>query len=258
LQTGIQLTFLGTSTAVPDPGSDTAHFLINKRILVDTGWSVVENLRRAETDPTDIDLLLFTHLHHDHYMALPALLFYLRMKRKNLNELTIAGPAADVEHVVKRALDFLQHDRFFGNAGTPRIMPLQAGQTIDDEEFVIRSNASVHPVEGLSYRFEEKERGIAFTLSGDTAFHPPLATFAQGSRLLVHEASLGPVAADPNHNPALHSGAIDAGNIAKAAEVDKLVLVHGPLAKADTCVAAAKTVFANEVIWPANGETVII
>jgi ribonuclease BN (tRNA processing enzyme) len=81
---GTRVTFLGATSAVPDAGCDTASFVINDRILVDTGWSVVGNLRNLGIDPNQIDTLIFTHMHHDHYLSLPSLLFYRRMRKHSL------------------------------------------------------------------------------------------------------------------------------------------------------------------------------
>ena len=254
----LRITFLGTSTALPDEGSDTASYAIGGRVLVDTGWFAIDNLRRANIDPLSIDLLLFTHFHHDHYLSLPSVLFYRLMKRRALDELTIAGPAEDIERVVALALDFLQVDRFFPHAGKPTLMPLRPGDAFEAHGLRIRTHGTVHPVAGVSYRFEEPETGAALVLTGDTAFHPPLADFAKGCHMLVHEASLGPIEADPANNPALHSGAIDAAKLAKLAGADKLILVHGPIAKAEACVQAAQEVFGPDVAWPKDGETIAL
>jgi ribonuclease Z len=53
-----EVLFLGTSSCTPDLGNDTASFLINKKYLFDTGWSVVSNLRLNGIDPIDIKYLL--------------------------------------------------------------------------------------------------------------------------------------------------------------------------------------------------------
>ncbi|MCZ8512184.1 MBL fold metallo-hydrolase [Paenibacillus filicis] len=252
------ITFLGTSTALPDAGSDTASLLINRKYLVDTGWSVVSNLRKQGVDPTEIEYLFFTHMHHDHYLSLPSLLFYFLMKRKNLADLKIIGPIEDLERVVKLSMNLLQADRFYSGKGMPTLIPLQPGEPYEDEVFTLHTCETVHPVQGLCYRFTDKLTGKVFSFTGDTAYHPPMADHVRGSSILITEASLGPVAADMNHNPALHSGAVDAARMAEAAEVDKLFLVHGPLSKADACVEAAKQVFSKPVEWPKDGQTITL
>lgn len=252
------ITFLGTSTAVPDLGSDTASFVINGKYLVDTGWSVIPNLRKYEIDPLNIEYLFFTHMHHDHYLSLPALIFYFTMKRKDLASLKIVGPADDLEKVVKLAQQFLQFERFFEDRGTPTLIPLQPGDSYEDENFVLHTCETVHPVQGLCYRFTDKLSERVFSFTGDTAYHPPIADHVKGSSLLIHEASRGPIAVDMNNNPALHSGAVDAARIAEAAQVEKLLLIHGPLSTADECVQVASQIFSKSVEWPKDGHTTIV
>src|SRR5436309_15212782 len=62
---------------------------------------------------------------------------------------------------------------------------------------------NLHPpiTESFALKFEFPGKTIVF--SGDTAYHPPLAQFAKGADILVHEAMLGPaiefiVRANPN------------------------------------------------------------
>ena len=51
------LTILGTGACIPQPGDDTASYLVNGEILIDTGWHVTETLRRAGKTPADIKAL---------------------------------------------------------------------------------------------------------------------------------------------------------------------------------------------------------
>ncbi|MDB4866359.1 MAG: hypothetical protein JWR03_692 [Cohnella sp.] len=253
-----KITFLGTSGSMPDRDGDSASFLINDRHLVDTGWSSVNNLRTIGVDPSDVDYLVFTHLHHDHYVSLPTFLFFWLMKGRALNELNIIGPVEDVTQVVELAMDFLQTDRFYPDSGYPHIIPLFPGERYENEDFALDTCATLHPVQGLCYRFTDKHTGKGFSFTGDTAYYPPLIEHVKDSAVLIHEASLGPVAADPANNTYLHSGAIDAAEIAKAAGVGKLVLIHGASSTAEPCIEAAKSIFAGEVVWPKPGQTVLL
>jgi ribonuclease Z len=257
-QAATRIRFLGSSSAVPDDGNDTASFVINDRYLVDTGWSVVGNLRAAGVDPLAIEYVIFTHLHHDHYLSLPALLFYWRMKKKSLSDLAIIGPDEDLRTVVDLALGFLRSERFFPEIGSPSLIPLVAGGTVTTPAFDVATCASRHPVAGLCYRFTDRSTGRVVSFSGDTAYHPPVAAHVRGSDLLIHEASLGPGQGDPAANPSLHSGAIDAARIADAAKVERLVLVHGPRDQAAASIAAARQVFPNTAEWPAPGDSIVL
>jgi ribonuclease BN (tRNA processing enzyme) len=97
---------------------------------------------------------------------------------------------------------------------------------------------NIHPP--LTDTFALSFRGAAahVVFSGDTAFHPPLADFAKGADLLIHEAMLLPavdalVARVGNGDDRLrthlirsHTSAEDAGRIAAMAGVGALALHH--------------------------------
>ena len=89
--------------------------------------------------------------------------------------------------------------------------------------------------ECYALRFEHGGRSVVF--SADTAFFPPLAAFANGADILVHEAMLedgverlvartGNGARLREHLLASHTFAADAGRIAAEAGVGHLVLNH--------------------------------
>lgn len=253
-----KITFFGTSGAVPEVGGDSPTFLINDKYLVDTGWSVIDNLRSSGHDPLQLEYLIFTHFHNDHYMSLPSLLFYYLMRGRPLEELKIIGPAEDLQLIVRRAIDFLHAERYGWANLSPVLIPLTPGEAYEEENFRLDTCSTAHPVQGLCYRFLDKKSGRLFSFTGDTAFHPPIIEHVRGSALLIHESALGPIAANPDKNDYMHSGAIDAATIAEEAKVGKLLLLHGSAQIAEPCVQAAKQIFSGEVEWPKDGQTYII
>ena len=250
------VTFLGTASAVPAAGHDTSSFVINGKYLVDTGWNAAIRMLEHGFTPVDLEYLFFTHCHHDHYLGLPHLLFYLSMRRRedpHRPPLKIVGPAEDTEEVVALAHRFLQTDRFPGLEQTPEIIPLNPGESYQTDAFRIDTCATIHPVQGLCYRFTDKKSGAVFAFTGDTAYHPPIATYVKGVSFLIHEASNGPENPRPKATSG-HSGAPQAATIAQAAGVDLLALIHCPEKHAKRALAAAQRIFAN-TLFPADGQT---
>ncbi|MBN2450527.1 MAG: MBL fold metallo-hydrolase [Lentisphaeria bacterium] len=249
--------FLGTATVTPGPGQDTACLLINRTCLVDTGWNAAINMLQYNCNPMDVDSVLITHCHHDHYIGLPQLLFYHAMRRGSRPDkgpLTVIGPKPDIGMVVERALHFLRHEQFPDAATVPRVVALQAGQSCEAGALRITTSPTVHPVVGLCYRLEDTRTGGVVVVTGDTAYHPPLAAHAAGADLLVHEASRGPVASDPNAISG-HSGSIDAARIALEATVRQLALVHYPGHLRNEVLRAAQDVF-PQTVAPLEGECI--
>ncbi|MCK5803739.1 MAG: MBL fold metallo-hydrolase [Lentisphaeria bacterium] len=234
--------FTGTATVVPGAGQDTACLLVNQDCLFDTGWNAAVNMQQYDCNPLDVRLLFITHCHHDHYIGLPQLLFLHAMKGKP--RLTIVGPKPDIHMIVERACRFLRDDQFRDIINPPEIHALQAGQTYEDDVYEVTTAPTVHPVVGLCYRLRDKRTGSTMAVTGDTAYHEPLARHVAGVDLLVHEASRGAVESDPLAVGG-HSGSIDAARIAAAAKVEKLALTHYPRVKRAEILAAAEAVFPN-------------
>ena len=108
---------------------------------------------------------------------------------------------------------------------------------LDEGGLVVTALRVEHPpvAECYALRFEHGGRSVVF--SADTAHFPPLAAFARGADILVHEAMLeggierliartGNGARLKQHLLASHTMASDAGRIAAEADVGRLVVNH--------------------------------
>lgn len=251
------LLFLGVDSVTPVAGDDTISFVINRHILVDCGWCAALRLLDHGLAPTELKYLFFTHMHHDHYLGLPQILFHrwmLNRRSREVGPLTIVGPAEDLALVVQLAKDFLQSERF-GHQPELELRPLEPGEGLETDEFKLTTCSTIHPVQGLCYRFFDKVSGATVGFTGDTAYHPPIAEHLKGVDLMIHEASHGANSMRDQPNQSGHSGAPDAAEIAAMAEARRLALVHSVPKNREAAVAIAKEVFPN-TFWPQVGETV--
>ncbi len=254
-----ELLFLGVDSVTPGVGDDTASMLLNRTTLIDTGWSAALRMQAHGVAPTDLSWVLFTHLHHDHYLGLPQILFHRWMIQRRTDDrrpLHLAGPAEDLALVVQLAKDLLQSERFDHHPNL-ELRPLHPGEALTTDQFDITTCSTIHPVPGLCYRITDRATGATIGLTGDTAYHEPIIEHVRGVDLLVHEASHGPTSMQGTANSYGHSGALDAAEVAKRAGVKRLALVHAPLAARAKSVAVARDIFPN-VFWPAPGQTVTI
>lgn len=248
----MKITFTGTSSCIPDIESETSSFVINDKHLVDTGWCTALGMRRYGIDPLGLESIILTHLHQDHYIGLVQLLFYITMrgpKGPSVQPLSIIGPGDYLAHVVNAAFDFLQLPRFPELEMSYTLVPLSPDQSFDLGDLHIDSCAARH-VSGkgntepaLSYKITETTTGEAFAFSGDTSFHPPLAEFAQGLPLLIHDGA--------------HTSAHDAATIAKMAGVDRLLLTHYSQSNAESMLVDARNVFPSSYL-AREGDTLTI
>jgi ribonuclease Z len=248
------ITVLGSSGCRYDHGNDTASFLINNKIIVDTGWNLVENILDMGLNPTDFKTVLFTHFHHDHYIGLPQFLFYHICSGKSLDEIDLFGAKDDLKLVVNLAMEFLQMPRFYKDMPNPNCIELDHSEKIMLRDIDIKTHKSIHPVDGRFYRVTDKATGKITGFAGDTACDPDESEFFKGCDLLIHECSLG--GKYSGGNPYLHASAEDAAAVAEAAGVKKLALVHYPEKRREECRSAAAGKFSGEILTPVKGEVI--
>jgi ribonuclease BN (tRNA processing enzyme) len=111
------------------------------------------------------------------------------------------------------------------------------GEIFREGELSVSALRVRHPPVADCYALRFECGGASVVFSADTAWFPPLATFAAGADILVHEAMLeegvdrlvartGNGARLRRHLLASHTFAADAGRIAAEAGVKQLVLNH--------------------------------
>ncbi len=244
------LTFIGTDTCVPQPGDDTASFILNDHILVDCGWNAAINMTRFGHTPLDLDWVLITHWHQDHYLGLAGVIYYIGLRQPE-QTLTVAGPAEAVEGVVERAKAYIGWDK-----PETKVIALEPDQELQVEEFTVTTARTRHKVPGLAYRFVDTRTGKQLGISGDTAYLPALAEHFRGVDLLVYEAARGLV--DPPDEPTTsHSGVGQSASIARDAQAGRLYLVHTVPADKTEIITAARDIF-PQTYWAHPGERVVI
>ena len=214
------------------------------RIVVDCGLGVTRGIVDQGMALADLRHIFITHLHSDHYLELGPL----------LHTAWTAGLKAKVEVWGPKGLAdywsaFLQSmkadiDLRIEDEGRPDLRGLLAIHEIEEggvceiDGIRVSAQRNIHPplIDTFSLRFEGAAKAVVF--SGDTAFFPPLADFARGADLLIHEAMLEEavealIARVGNTDGRLrthllrsHSFAPEAAKIAAMAEVGALAVHH--------------------------------
>ena len=254
-QQQLSITVLGTAACTPGKGENTASFVVDRRIVVDTGWYLTDRLLACGINPLDVEAVVFTHCHHDHIIGLPQIIFYYGITgdTRPQRPLRIYGPAGEIRRVVDDAQRFLQFDRYPELRFDIEVAELRGGAELDICGLKVKSCSSRHSVPGLCYRFENAA-GASVVFSGDTAFNPDLIGLARGAGLLVHEASYGAKSVREDVRWG-HSGAPDAAEVARQAGVGRLAIVHCGEAGLPEALKAAKATFTASFV-PGQGEEV--
>jgi ribonuclease BN (tRNA processing enzyme) len=103
---GPLVTFLGTGTPLGLQGLHQSCILIetrDQRLLLDCGMTALTSLGRRGLDPSQIDAIVISHLHGDHFGGVPLLLLDASLRGRPM-PLTIAGPA-DTRRRVQQSLE---------------------------------------------------------------------------------------------------------------------------------------------------------
>lgn len=215
-----------------------------KTIVVDCGAGVALGIARQDIALKVIDAIFITHLHSDHYLDLGPLL-HTAWTAGLKHRVPVYGPKGLDEYW----RHFIASMRFdietrMSDEGRPDLAGLIELHVLEDGEvtklggIAVTALRNLHPplTDSFALRFDYGRRSIVF--SGDTAFFLPLAEFARGAGLLVHEA-MYPAGIDRlvqrigngderlrKHMFASHTPVEDAGRIAAMAEVGALAIHH--------------------------------
>lgn len=233
-------------------------------VVVDCGLGVTRGLVDAGMSLKALDLIFITHLHSDHVLELGPLI-HTAWTAGLATPVTVFGPSGTGHYWQHfcQAMEFDIEIRIV-DEGRPDIRDLVTvtefgeGSVLDEHGLVVTALRVDHPpvTDCFALRFEHGGRSAVF--SADTVFFPPLADFARGADILVHEAMLeegverlvartGNGARLREHLFASHSLAGDAGRIASDAGVRRLVLNHlipaddPEIGEADWAAAVRKT-----------------
>jgi ribonuclease BN (tRNA processing enzyme) len=91
----VRVTFLGSGDAFGSGGRLNACFLLEtsrSRYLIDCGATSPTAMRSRGVDPNEIEAILVSHLHGDHFGGIPFLLLDAQFVNERTAPLTIAGP----------------------------------------------------------------------------------------------------------------------------------------------------------------------
>lgn len=214
-----------------------------KTLLIDCGIGATRALVDAGTSLLELDGIFITHLHSDHLLDLGPLLYTAwtcGLQRK----IKLFGPPG-IEDYWQGFLQSMSFDHDIRTQDEKRtsvsefveISTFGPGQVTDWDGITVTALRVDHPpvLDCFALKFETPEAVVVF--SADTCYFPPLADFAKGADILVHEAMLGAgidalVKKTPGapglkaHLIASHTIVEDVAKIARDAEVGHLVLHH--------------------------------
>ncbi len=256
----MRLTTVGCAGSFPSPTSPASCYLVEAedaagrtwRVLLDLGSGALGPLQRY-LDVADIDAVLLSHLHPDHFVDLCGLYVALRYdpRARAPREVAVHGPEATMHRIVA-AYGADEHD---GLEEVYRLHPWVHGQAREIGPFTVSAYRVNHTVEAYGIRLQHHTPAgpavLAYT--GDTDDCPALTDLAADAGLLLAEASFEE---GRDVVRGVHLTGLRAGQVAQRAGVERLVLTHVPAWTApEVVLAEARTAFSGPVHLAQAGDT---
>jgi len=267
-----QLVLLGTGTPNAEPGrygSAVAVVVNGTPYLVDAGAGVVHRANEARLNgieglaPSRLSTVFLTHLHTDHTVGLPNLLFtpWVLEREDPLKVFGPPGTASMISHIqeaygddVRIRLEGLEPANTTGYLAVPH--EVGPGLVYEDENVRVLAFAVAHGSwpHAFAYRFETPDKVIV--ISGDTAPTAAIVEACGGCDILVHEVYSqagfdGRVPVWQEYHAASHTSGPELGRLAAEAEPGLLVLTHQLLwgATPDELLAEVRSEFSGAVVY---------
>lgn len=243
-----QVVLLGTGNPSPDPdrsGPATAIVVNGTAYLVDLGAGVVRRASSAfltlgigALEPTKLHVVFVTHLHSDHTVGYPDLIFtpWTVGRRVPLEVYGPKGIRAMTQHLLQAYRVDIEtrtndegNQRTFPEGHNVNAHEVIAGVVYKDSNVTVTAFPTKHAMESYGYRFETADRTIV--VSGDTSPTQAMIDACRGCDVLIHEAQSPEwLAARPetfqNFATKYHTSTTQLAELASHAKPHLLILYH--------------------------------
>jgi ribonuclease BN (tRNA processing enzyme) len=187
----MQLQFVGCGDAFGSGGrQNTCFHVTGERVnfLIDCGATSLPALKRLGIARDEIDLILITHFHGDHFGGLPFLLLDAQFTRRS-RPLVIAGPEGietRLAQVMEALFEYSSKTRQKFELSVVALKPEERRSfgAVDVTPFSVVHGESGGPF--LAYRVEAEGRVIAY--SADTEWTETLIPLGRDADLFIAEA----------------------------------------------------------------------
>lgn len=213
----MKLTVLGCLGAYPYNNEGTSSYLLeseNFHLLIYAGSATLINLEN-HLNPLTLDAAILSHYHYDHIADIGVLKYY-RQLYPAMNPtpvLPIYGHTEDQNHFEELTME-----------GVTQAIPYFEAEELKLGPFLITFMRTIHPAPCYAMRIVEEKTGKILVYTGDSGYMNEFVEFAQNADVFLVDTYL--FAGNEHHQA--HMTSKEAGELAMAASVKKLVLTHLP------------------------------
>lgn len=186
----MRVTIVGSGDAFGSGGRFNTCFYLetaNGKLLVDCGATALVGLKARAIDPNGIDGIVLSHLHGDHFGAIPFLLLDAQFLARRDRPLVIAGPPGTRARL-DAALEVF-YPRSTGNKWrfAWKVMEIELGQSTDLLGHTVTTTEVLHYSGAPSTALRLSDGVSLFAFSGDTEWVEALVSVADGADLFIVE-----------------------------------------------------------------------
>jgi ribonuclease BN (tRNA processing enzyme) len=188
-----EVLFIGTSDAFGAGGRRQSAVLVRGQrgtLLLDCGATTGSGLGVLGVSRDEIETILVSHFHGDHFGGIPLLLLAALYQDRRTHPLHIAGPP-DVEARVRQLARAMGHAIEDRDWSFPiRFSEVPAGGEYEIGPARIRSFETRHQVEAHPQGYRVDTGGEVIAYSGDTGWFPELPRLSGDADLFICECTL--------------------------------------------------------------------
>src|SRR5215203_1963881 len=182
----MRLTIIGSGDAFGSGGRFNTCFMIEtggRIVLLDCGASSLVALKGRNIDPNTIDGIILSHLHGDHFGALPFLLLDAQFLAQRERPLLIAGPPGTRARLDAALEVFFPRSTANKWRFSWKVMEIEVGRETEVLGHSVTTTEVVHYSGAPSTALRLSDGQKLFAYSGDTEWVEALVAVANGADL---------------------------------------------------------------------------
>jgi len=189
-ETQLTLTIIGCGDAFGSGGRLTTCFHVktpDHQLLIDCGISSLTGLRQNNIKQEDVDAILITHFHGDHYGGLPFFLLEAAVYGRT-KPLTIISPPGCKDRLGK-LLELLYPSSIVLEKLNLAFIEYKPFEKVVQEKFSVQAFPVVHTEASLPHGLRIEIGNKVISYSGDTEWTPTLKDIAKDADLFICECN---------------------------------------------------------------------
>jgi len=212
----------GSSSAVPRPGRANSGYLLRSagcKIAIDFGTGVFSRMREV-VEPADLDAVVISHMHADHFFDIVPLRYALRYEMERAQPLPVYLPPGGIRVAQTIGRPLKETEDFY--EGVLDLREYSPDCPLDIGTCRVHFAPTIHYIPAFAMRIETPHGTVGY--SADTAPCDAVSDLVRDAGIFLCEAALGATGTENGERG--HLNAFEAGELAERARAKHLVLTH--------------------------------